>query len=59
MTLRKIKDLDGWPEVQRPCTHPEHRPPTMIVLTDGVWEYTCPGCGHVTTFTVANPRYAV
>ena len=49
MPLRKIKDF---PKV---CKHPEHNPPTMIVLEVGVYEYTCPSCGKVTIFTV--PEY--
>jgi hypothetical protein len=47
--LKKIKDLS------RPCLHPEHNPPGMIVLPSGVYEHTCPGCGNKITFTVNNP----
>lgn len=46
--LKKIADLpwrDG-------CLHPEHNPPGMIVLSPGVYEHTCPSCGHKTTFVV-------
>jgi hypothetical protein len=46
MTLKKIADL---PKI---CRHPEHNPPTMIVLSPGVYEHTCPGCGHQITFTI-------
>lgn len=49
MTLRKIADLP------QPCFHPEHNPPTMIVLEPGVYEHTCPNCGAVTTFRVERP----
>lgn len=42
--LKKIADLP------RVCMHPEHNPPNMIVLQPGVYEHTCPGCGHKTTF---------
>ena len=35
--------------------HPEHNPPSHMVYTDGVYEHTCPSCGHVQTFTVLNP----
>ena len=48
MTLKKIRDLP-YEEV---CTHPSHNPPEFIVLEPGVYEHTCPGCGHVTEFTV-------
>ena len=34
------------------CTHPEHWPPTNIVLSPGLYKYTCPGCGHVTVVRV-------
>lgn len=44
--LRKIKDAE------QPCLHPEHNPPMHIYLTAGTYEYTCPCCGKVTTFTV-------
>lgn len=46
MSLKKIS------EPQLPCLHPEHNPPTMIVLKPGTYEYTCPACGKKTTFTV-------
>lgn len=48
MTLKKIADLPK----HETCTHPEHEPPTMIVLEPGVYEHECPGCHHKTTFTV-------
>lgn len=37
------------------CRNPEHEPPGMIVLEDGVHTWQCPGCGETTTFTVSNP----
>jgi hypothetical protein len=40
MTLRKISDE------KPPCRHPEHNPPTRIVLEPGTYEHTCPGCGY-------------
>lgn len=46
MTLKKIQD------VPKPCLHPEHKPPTHIVLSPGVYEHICPGCGYSTKFTV-------
>ena len=49
MPLKKIRDA---PFI---CTDPEHNPPSHIVLPNGVYEHTCPRCGKVTTFTVANP----
>ena len=50
MPTKKIAEL---PEV---CQHPEHEPPRHQVFTDGVYEHTCPACGHVTVFTVRNVR---
>lgn len=35
-----------------PCTHPEHKPPTMIVLSPGTYEHECPSCGNKITFVV-------
>ncbi len=39
-------------EPKRPCLSPTHNPPSMIVLSPGTYEHTCPSCGHVTTFVV-------
>lgn len=47
MPTRKIADLPG-----RPCQHPEHNPPSMRVFEPGIYEHTCPKCGHVQTFFV-------
>ena len=46
MTLIKVGDI------KPPCLHSEHNPPSMIVLQPGTYQHTCPGCGHVTTFSV-------
>ena len=46
--LRKIADATP------PCTHPEHNPPSHMVYSPGVYEYTCPACGQVVIFTVHN-----
>lgn len=51
VSLRKIRDL---PEQQRPCFHPEHNPPGMIVLEPGIYEHTCPGCGKRVEFIVGH-----
>ena len=53
MPTRKIEDLT--PTKHRPCMHPEHDPAMHMVYTNGVYEHTCPACGHVQTFTVMNP----
>lgn len=44
--LRKIRDI------KPPCRHPQHNPPGYIVLSPGVYEHVCPGCGKSITFTV-------
>ncbi len=36
------------------CGHPEHSPPAHTAWPSGVWEHECPGCGHITRFTVAH-----
>jgi predicted RNA-binding Zn-ribbon protein involved in translation (DUF1610 family) len=53
MPLKKIH------EFPQPCIHPEHDPPMHIVLEEGVYEYTCPGCGAKQIFTVRRPRSQV
>lgn len=45
--LKKVGD------VKPPCMHPEHNPPTHIVLEPGHYEYTCPSCGEKTRFIVS------
>lgn len=47
--LRKIAELP----YPAPCAGPEHNPPTMIVLSAGVYEHTCPRCGQTQRFAVA------
>lgn len=36
-----------------PCKHPEHNPPSHRVFSPGVYEHTCPACGEVVVFNVA------
>jgi hypothetical protein len=56
--LRRVGDLpDAAPWNEGPCYHREHSPPSMIVLPEGMYEHVCPGCGHVTRFTVQRPRH--
>ena len=50
MPTRKIEDLPE-PKI---CRHPEHDPPTMMVFKPGVYEHTCPGCGHKQQFVVGH-----
>ncbi len=54
MPTKKISDLPHQPI----CRNPEHNPPSMRVFEPGVYEHTCPGCGHKMTFTVpARPTW--
>lgn len=39
-------------EQKKKCNHPEHNPPTMIVLPPGNHTYQCPVCGEKTHITV-------
>lgn len=48
MTLIKVRDFP--PSYY--CQHPAHNPPTMMVLSPGEYEHTCPGCGAVSRFMV-------
>jgi hypothetical protein len=60
MPFRKLPDaVKKWQEGYQPCRHPEHNPPNMIVLEDGAWEYTCPGCGHRQIVIVNGPTWQV
>lgn len=45
--LRRIGDA-----MSPPCPHPQHNPPTGITLEPGMYQHTCPGCGHTLTFVV-------
>lgn len=47
--LQKIGDLPY-------CNHPEHFFPKDQPLADGVWENTCPKCGHKTIKTIDNSK---
>lgn len=49
MPTRKIADI---PE---PCRHPDHNPPNMVVLENGIYEHECPGCHHKQRFHVNRP----
>lgn len=51
--LRKIREFTP----QEICRHPEHNPPMHIVLSPGIYEYTCPGCGKTITFIVSGPIF--
>lgn len=47
MSLKKIGK-----EPEYPCQHPGHNPPGLMVYKPGTYEWTCPGCGAKTVFTV-------
>ena len=38
-----MKKIADYPQSRR-CRHPEHEPPSMIVLTPGIYEHECPRC---------------
>jgi hypothetical protein len=40
--MKKIADF----EKEHICRHPDHDPPTMIVLQPGIYEHKCPACGQ-------------
>lgn len=48
MPFKKISSFSTEPR----CLHPEHNPPTMILMEPGVYEYTCPGCEHSQEYVV-------
>jgi hypothetical protein len=39
-------------QAQDACRHPEHNPPTGVVLAPGRHTYQCPSCKAETAFTV-------
>ena len=42
-------------EIEKPCFHPEHNPPSMMVYEPGVYEHVCPACGRRQVFRVTRP----
>jgi hypothetical protein len=48
MPTKKIADLPR----QQYCRHPDHNPPSMMVYPPGIYEHTCPSCGHRVVFRV-------
>ncbi len=42
------------PDIKDICTHPEHNPPSHIVLEPGTHYYECPSC-QKETILVINP----
>lgn len=52
MPTKKIADLPR----AITCMSPDHRPPTMMVWPEGVWQHTCSMCGEVTEFTMMHPQ---
>jgi predicted RNA-binding Zn-ribbon protein involved in translation (DUF1610 family) len=48
MPLMKISE----PKDDRPCISSEHFPPSMIALSPGMYEHTCPACGNKIIFRV-------
>lgn len=49
MPFTKYKPLD--PQ-DRPCNHPEHDPPGMLVQEPGTYTWQCPRCGREVTYVV-------
>jgi hypothetical protein len=52
MGLRRLPDAPNDPWTKPACHSTEHNPPNMMVFRPGRYQWTCPSCGHVTTFTV-------
>lgn len=52
MPTKKIGELTPLPKSVT-CRDREHNPAGMRVYSPGIYEHTCPSCGHVTRFTVA------
>ena len=54
MPTKKIGEIGG----VKPCLDPCHYPPKYQVFDSGIYEHTCPACGHITIFQVCKPIYA-
>ncbi len=54
MPTKKIRELED----HERCIHPEHNPPMHQYFPPGVYEHTCPECGHRQGFTVRNVKWA-
>lgn len=46
-------------EFEKQCRHPNHNPPSMIVLQPGVHTYQCPACKQEQTLTIHKPMMKV
>jgi hypothetical protein len=44
-------EIPGYTD-RTPCKHPEHNPPTMTALKEGVYKYSCPYCDAIQTVVV-------
>lgn len=44
--IKKVKAelIESWHQI-KVCRHPEHKPPSHIVLEPGCYEHECPWCG--------------
>ena len=42
---------------QANCTYPEHNPPTHAHYEQGIYQHTCPKCGHKKTFIINPPTF--
>ena len=49
MSFKKLEETN-WNT--KTCKHPEHNPPSHIVLDPGNYEYTCPACLKTTIITI-------
>ena len=45
--FKKIKDY-----TKKVCLNPSHNPPSHMYLEPGLYEYTCPSCGHTVTLNI-------
>lgn len=61
MPFSKFEPFDvGWGKQEKdnpwvrktPCQHPEHNPPSHMVLSPGEYTWKCPSCGEEQSFHV-------
>lgn len=54
MPTRKIAE----PNDRGHCRDREHKPPSMMVYENGLYEHECPSCGAKTVFRVNKPTFS-
>jgi hypothetical protein len=58
MSIKRVTKPDEHdPWKVKHCSHPEHLPPSHIVLPPGNYVHTCPGCKQEVPYVVPEVRW--